>query len=402
MKAAVALAGFAALAAAAPPAAGADGVPLEDFRYERTLPPTVADGRTAFEPDGLMLAHSRPGLADLRIVDARGRQVPWRRVAAAHVSAASGRLLNRGRQGGAAVALVDLGPRRRVYQRVELEVAGDAFFGRVTVFGADRRAGPWTRLSTTRIFDVTGARSARSTTALVPPSDYRYLRLRAEGVAAIEGATALGAFERPRLVRRRHAVRSSGGGSRETVLLLDFGVGGVPVTQLELHAATPRYDRRVRVEASRDGSIFSPIASGRMRRVSGELARSILIDTRARYLRVRIDNGDDPPLRGVRTETFGPSFAVVVEPGHRPPLRALYGARSVRAPSYEFARLSAQRPTAVLDPSRLPPERLNPAFEPPGDTRSFFRRHDWLVQLSIAFAALLVGAAGLLALRRRA
>ncbi len=384
-------------------AAGAATLDQGAFRYERALPAAVTSGRVAFEPDSALLAHSRPGLADLRIVDARGRQVPWRRVAPEDASVAPGVVLNRGRQGTAAVALVDLGERRRVYQRIELEIPGSDFVGEVAVSGADRRSGRWTMLSTTRVFDLAGATRARSTTALVPPSDFRFLGLRAEGVPAIAGATAYGELERPRLVRRRHELRATApAGRSETTLLLDFGVRGVPVSRLELRADTPRYDRPVRVEAGDDASSLAPVASGRVRRAPGELSAAITVDSRSRYLRVRVENGDDAPLRGLRAETFGPSFAVVVEPGQPGPLRALYGAPRIGAPSYEFARLPAQRPDRVLAPAQLPPERANPLFEPPADTRSFLDRHRWLVQLAIALAALVVGVAGLLALRRRA
>ena len=35
-------------------------------------------GLSAFEPDGPMYEHAAVGFADLRVLDARGRQVPWR------------------------------------------------------------------------------------------------------------------------------------------------------------------------------------------------------------------------------------------------------------------------------------------------------------------------------------
>ena len=54
----------------------------------------------------------------------------------------------------------------------------------------------------------------------------------------------------------------------------------------------------------------------------------------------------------------------------------------------------------MLEPARLPPERLNPAFELPGE--SFGERNRWLVQVALALAALAVAGAGLLAFRRRA
>jgi hypothetical protein len=376
------------------------GVPADELRYERALPDEVAGGRVAFEPDGAMLAHTRDDFADLRVVDADGAQVPWRRVPPTQLGRAPASVLNSGRRGDAAVALVDVGSPRRFYERLELEIAGANFVGRVTVRGGDRRLGPYTRLSTTTVYDVRGAQAARSTTVVFPATDFRYLELRATGVGRIVGATVLGQYERPELVRRRFGSVAGPEEARATVLTLDFGVAGLPVTELDVSASDARYDRLVRVEASVDRDVWTPVAAGRIRRAPGELSPRVGVSSRSRFLRVRIENGDDPPLAGVRVDAYGPSFALMVEPGHPPPLRLLYGSPEVDAPSYEFARLPAERPTEILPPARLPPERANAAFELPGE--SFGERHRWLVQASLALAAAVVGIAGLLALRRRA
>jgi hypothetical protein len=383
-------------------AAPAASVEPSEFRYTRSLPDEVAGGEVAFEPDGLMIAHTRPALADVRIIDADGVQVPWRRVPVSQIGSAPAEVLNSGRRNGMAVALVDVGPRRRLYERVALDIPRRNFVGRVTVLGADRRNGPYTRLSTTTVYDVGGAERARSTTAEFPPTDFRFLEVRATGVSRIEGATVLGQYERPRLVRRRHAILAGAKDrGRTSVYDLDLGVRGIPVLQLDLRAdGSERYDRPVRVEGSNDRRAFVPVGGGRVTRAPGLSAREIPIDSRFRYLRVTIENGDDPPLSNVVTETYGPSFALMVEGGHPVPLRLLYGARSKPAPSYEFARLPAERPLELVDPARLPPERLNAAFavpEPP-----FGERHGWIVQLALVLAAAVVAVGGFLALRRRA
>ena len=394
MKVAAVLAAAASLAA---------GVQQGDYRYTRTLPDEVAAGTVGFEPDALLFAHTCcDHFADLRVVDANGAQVPWRFVPDDRVQVGlPATVLNSGRQGNVAVALVDVGPGRHVYQRVELGIAGGSFVGRVTALGADTRGGPFTSLSTTTVYDVTGAKRARSTTIVLPPTDQRFLQLRATGVRRITSATVLGEFERSNLVRRRHGVLAgSKNRARTSVTTLDFGVPGAPVTRLELRALRPaRYDRPVSVAGSNDRRTFTPLARGRLTRAPGLISPPIEFASRFRYLRVTIDNGDDPPLAGVRMETFGPSFALMVEGGHPRPLRLLYGA-DVEAPSYEFARLPVDRPVAVLEPSRLPPERLNPAFAVPGE--SFGERNRWLVQAALALAALAVATGGLLAFRRRA
>jgi hypothetical protein len=137
-----------------------------------------------------------------------------------------------------------------------------------------------------------------------------------------------------------------------------------------------------------------------MTRAPGLSSRTIDVDSRFRYLRVTVENGDDPPLRFVLIETYGPSFAVMVEGGHPAPLRLYYGDPDLTAPSYEFARLPAQRPARILDPSQLPPEQFNAGFALPEE--SFAERNRWLIQVALAVAALVVAAAGFLALRKRA
>src|SRR4051794_33496165 len=161
----VSIALFVSLAAGAQPAAAA-GLDRTDFRYQRPLVAGAEGEPVLVEPDGPLFEHSMPGFADLRIADARGRQVPWRRAGSERAAAPEAvPVLNSGRQGRFAVALLDLGERRRIRDRVVLEVPDRGFVGRAEVLGADDRHGPFTRLSATGIYDVRGAHPARSTVA---------------------------------------------------------------------------------------------------------------------------------------------------------------------------------------------------------------------------------------------
>lgn len=392
--------GGAALAAAvlAPFAAGA-GVDTSSFRYVREVTATHPEAVVVY-PDGPMFAHAADGFPDLRVVDARGRQVPWRPLP--ERSSASGSLratvLNSGRRGRFALALLDLGPRRRVLDRVELDVAGGDFVGRVVVSGADRRGGPFTRLSATEIYDVGGAQHARSTTVIVPPTDFRYLQLRATGVSRIDGATVSAAPQRAPLVRRGFTLRRSERG-RETLLALDFGYRDVPVDELDVEARTRRYDRPLVVEASNDGTRFFVLARARAFRFPGSHSPPVVVGAARRFLRVRIDNGDDEPLRGIEIRARGQADALVLEDGHQLPYRLLYGSGRVAAPRYDFATIPFDSPTV---PGTLGRERLNAAFERAPDTRGFFRRHGWAVDAALALAAVVVALGGVLALRRTA
>lgn len=396
------LALIASLAAGAQPAVAAE-LDRADFRYMRPLVTGPGGGPVLIEPDGALFEHSLQGFADLRIADARGHEVPWRPPRSGWGSAPEAvPVLNSGRQGRFAVALLDLGAQRRIRDRVELEVPGRSFVGRAVVLGADDRNGPFTRLSATGIYDARGAKPARSTIAVFSPSDFRYLLVRATGVSRITGASVSGARERPRLLRR--AVRSVSRrqeGTR-TIVTLDLGFRDVPVDELRIAAETMRYERRVTILGSSPRQRFVSLTAARIIRFPGSGSAPISVGAHHRYIRIEIDNGDDPPLRGIEVSAWGHSRALLLEGDHPPPYTVYYGSSRASDPSYDFARL----PMSVLGVERavrgrLGPERENPAFVPPPDTRSFAARNPGLVTGALALAALALGAVGLLALRKR-
>ena len=140
----------------------------------------------------------------------------------------------------------------------------------------------------------------------------------------------------------------------------------------------------------------------RLTRYAGSAPAPLVFPARHRYLRVTIENGDDAPLAGLRIEPRARSRAILVAEA-REGLRVYYGDPDLRAPEYDFARLPPDAlPRAAEANVELGPERPNPDREPPRDTRSFVERNEWAFQAALVFAALVVGAAAVLALRRRA
>jgi len=208
-------------------------------------------------------------------------------------------------------------------------------------------------------------------------------------------------FERPRLVHRRAtARRPAWNGKRRTLLTLDLGYPGTPISEIELTAGgNARYDRPVTVSGSNDGRSYTPVASGRITRAPGIERSSVSASSEYRYLRVEISNGDDPPLPAVKAELYGPSRALMVESGHRPPLTMYYGA-PLAAPDYEFARLPVAAPSVVLPPSALPPERARPTFSVHIEPQSFGDRNGWIAKGALAVAALVVALSGIAVMRR--
>jgi hypothetical protein len=392
----VRLAAFVVAAALAAPAA----VSEEDFRWERTVT-APGGGLVTFEPDGTLYARSRIELADLRIVDAAGRQVPWRRLPdPAPRSVKEVELLNAGRQGRAFVGLLDLGPTRVVRNRAELVIPSDRdYVGRVTVFGSDDRQ-RFTRLSTTTVFDLRGASAATSTTLVFPPTDHRFLRLRGVGAPLPVAARVYSAPARPAL-RPVPARVSTEQLERMTHVRLDLGFVNRPVDVLRFRTTTRRFDRTVVVSASNGPRVLRTLHRGRIVRLGGVVQLQVPVAARHRRISVTIENGDDEPLRELGVEALARKRTIVLAEGFEQPYRLLYGNPGLSAPEYDFAQLPARDLTPLVA-GRLGAERENPDWERPEDTRSFLERNPGLVEIVLALVALGLGVGGFLALRRRA
>jgi hypothetical protein len=352
-------------------------IPAAALHYERTVA-ARGPAPVVVVADAPLLAHTQAGFEDVRVVDADGREVPWRVQSAPAPTARRVALVDVGTRGSTAVARFRVdGP---LGNRVDLDVPDARFDGSVTVLGSDDRES-WTALSTTQIYSVGGAEPARSTTALVPPAVFRWIELRATGVSRIDGAT-IEPTNAPDPLRHVPA-RFDG-----RVLHLRYAA---PVEQLRISAGPARYSRPFRVVAG-DGR---EVAYGRLVRTHGTAPTIVPVSVRAHDLRIVVVNGDDPPLRGLRVDAYAPRRSLVLEGGHPGPLTLYYGG-AVPAPDYEFMRLPlGARPQA----SALGPERPNPGYHVV-DTRSFFTRHRSLVTAALALAAALLVAAGGLALRR--
>ena len=142
------------------------------FRYERTLQSATGGRPLLVTLDEPVLGHARTDLSDIRVLDSKGTQVPWRTVPEAAVPRPQSiPLINVGRENGVLVALLDLGTSRRVINRINLQIPGSNFVGKVEVFGSDDRVS-YRSLGKTLVYDVRGATHSRSTVIGFRSSDF--------------------------------------------------------------------------------------------------------------------------------------------------------------------------------------------------------------------------------------
>ena len=168
--------------------------------------------------------------------------------------------------------------------------------------------------------------------------------------------------------------------------------------EVRFSSSTPAFDRSVEISGSNDRRAYFPAGAGRLYRFAGSAETTVPLNSRYRYLRIRIDNGDDPPLENLRVTLLASRNYVLLAPGYAPPYRVLYGGR-VAPPEYDFAEQPEVR--GLPEYVSLGPERTNEEFEAAPDTRSYAERHPALITLALALAAATLLAGGFLALRRR-
>ncbi len=372
------------------------------FRYERTLSGATEGRPLLVTLDRPLLGHARTDLSDIRILDSKGAQVPWRTVPEiAAPRPESIPLIDVGRENGALVALLDLGTSRRIVNRIELQIPGSNFVSKVEVRGSDDRVS-FRSLGKTLVYDVRGATHSRSTAISFRSSDLRYLELRASGLPGITSATVS-----RQGVKRQYRIWQPTSTTRKerktaTVVTLDLG-HRLPVTLLKVRAATPVYERPLEVLGSRDGSSWIPLADGRLFQFEGAAQGPIAIDAQIRFLRLRIENGDDTPLGAFTVRVLGHPRVLYVKGGAPGPYRMLYGARSrsLPPPDYDLARVP--RTALGLDKAvqgHLGNER---ALQGPSvAAKSLLDRYPWLIEAALALVAIAFGAVGFLAFRSKA
>jgi hypothetical protein len=113
---------------------------------------------------------------------------------------------------------------------------------------------------------------------------------------------------------------------------------------------------------------------------------------RAAKVDVAVENGDDQPLpiAAVRLEMRQRKLCFDVAAAGAGALNLYYGDDPLQAPVYDYARLFSASRTPLA--AELGPEQMNPAYQPPADTRSFADRHPEVLWIALIVVICVLGA----------
>ena len=303
---------------------------------------------------------ARHDLADLRVLDARGQQVPYlleRARDAFSGALESPRVLNRAFVRGESSSLtLDFG-RPLLKSELVLSLGGDNFRRRVTVEGRNQHEVDWeTMTDTAFVFAVPPPAAARYETVALPENNFQFLKVTVHnGPDDVRPVEIHQVWARPQERRRPREQemplrfdRREDEQARETQLVADLGARYQPFRALVLAIEAPQFFRGVVVEAREESAAagealrWYTLAEGSVYRYlqGGVHQEKLRLDVpgRARHLRLRIRNRDDRPLRISGLSVVSPVERLVFEAATGQAYRLSYGDPKRDAPAYDIER----------------------------------------------------------------
>jgi hypothetical protein len=217
----------------------------------------------------------------------------------------------------------------------------------------------------------------------------------------IAGASVPAVAVAPRLVplSATQTVKQTG---TSTVVTFDFGTPNTNVDAVAFESSTPAFARTVDLATSdgnegSDGSdAWNALPSAELARYTGTLdSRSALTvvagDRHARFLRVTIENRNDPPLASLRLTPLGFTHHLIFRAGPGARYRLLWGNPQAHAPGYDLASVLAHQAWSVAALATLGAP-ASTSFAPPaaGDATPWIQRAALPLALAILFGVLLV------------
>jgi hypothetical protein len=364
-----------------------------------------------------VLDKSREDLADLRLYDTRGREIPYalrirkeiddRREVAVSV-------FNQGRIGSASEASVDLGENASEHNELEVDTRGTNFRRRVDVEGSETGK-EWHTLKTGDVIFAFESqnKTVESNHISYPTSRYRFLRVRvfADELADKE-APVISGTKVMMVVREKGELTTwnvpvppfqlqRNQGAPASAWTIDLG-GRVPCDRLELGVIDESFSRQFQLEQIDDPQNIRLLAAGELTRHLGDEhePRVITFDNEvyARKLRLLITDYSNQTLSISSIKAGAPSRHLVFELKETAsqPLRLFFGNPKGTAPHYDFEKELPARLTTAPARSEVGAVINNPDYKP--EPLPLTERIPWLIYVvlaasSIALAMILISLA---------
>jgi hypothetical protein len=390
------------------------------WRYSRPIELSATDHERLVSiaiPPGVY-SHSQSDLADVRAIDNWGEEVPYahfmRLGSNNSVSIPTKVLENSFAPGRYTQVILHTEKQVPFHDAVRIDTTETDFIEWIEIAASDD-ARTW-RIVQPRAPIFRFQKQSRSGTQTVSYSENNapYLRIRildGKSQFPVTGATIIYQTSEPpeRVPVDIDLMPDPNPPAHSTSWIADTGQRAVLVAEVRFDVPEPaEFIRSVEFSTSSDRQNWSTWTTGEIYRYhQGSSPSSIAHEqltmplpyglTTARYWRLEILNGDDPPLAGVTPHFYTTPRHLVFEqqPGHT--YRLIYGQYRASAPQYDLERRldSAQELAAVA--GTVGAESENSDYS---DPRPWTERHTMVLWIVVGLVALLLGYSAIRALKR--
>jgi hypothetical protein len=149
----------------------------------------------------------------------------------------------------------------------------------------------------------------------------------------------------------------------------DLRVKGLPHDRLRIEAGESFFHRGVELATSEDGRNWKWLGNGVIYRLPGVISDTVMFpETHDRYLRLRVFNQDDLPVRLSLAEVATVARYLIFEAQTQAPYWLLVGNPKADRPVYDLGLILARRPVQPV-PAGLGAPEQNPGYQPEAEPR---------------------------------
>jgi hypothetical protein len=387
------------------------------WRYSRTIESARADVLNYVILDREVFSHSEDQLADLRIIDDLGHEVPFDvrsqiTPPPQPVSIPATVRENSFVPGQFTQVVLDLGDRASFHNSVRVQTAESDFINWVEVAASDdahqwRIVNPRAPISRFRKENLEGNQLVHYS-----ENNARYLRVRIQEAAHTFQVAGMEVFSSPAFKSESPAengallgaalLPDSNAAPSETQWTVDLGTTAIPIARFNFETTQPEFYRAVRLLNSTDQKEWQSVGGGEIHRfvVNGRTEEFLGVECYEmwgpRYWRVAVLNASDAPLSEIRLSLTMPLRFALFHPVPGRSYRLIYGNFRAAHPQYDLAHTLHIQANEAMASLGLGAEESTSNY---ADPRPFTERHPNLLWIALAIAVILLGTAALRAMR---
>ena len=363
--------------------ASSTAIALEPAKFlrSRTIDGVTSPGLYRVEIDPPLYAATMSSLGDLRIAGPGADEIPYfiraitspQRLVSHDATVVDAATL----PDGSTRAVLDLGETGLKHSEIDLQIEGSDFLRRTRIESSPDEIAYAKLAEGALVYRVnSGGASGGGTTLHYPVSDARYLRVTLLAgadqqplkITAAHLAYTTKETTPPMRTLDEHVIpQERKPGVPESRFVIDLGQEGLPIESVRLEISTALFERHATVKSSRDQKEWEPLGAGLLYRAPGAEGTSIhFYPCTARYLRIEVSDGDNPPLQIVGGHASYRPQELVFSAAASGPHMLLVGAPTVGTPTYDLAAIVTRSGESLgITLAALGVLGNNPSYQPP-------------------------------------